>query len=249
VLINTSSFNGNSTAAFSAWTNADLGSITERTDNTNTAGLGGGHGLATGTRVTAGAYGNTTVTLANTSFKGAMSIALEPDDNFEQIRVDVSWDGGTHWSNKATTTTTGTEATYWYDVTGATAWTPAKLADGQLQVRADAQTVNSASTVSLDWLSVEVTYDTMVTGSRWDALFWDESLATGTDITFAVRASDTVFLKDAVTPSWTSVGGTSPVISGLPAGKYKQWRATLTPDGPRTSTPTLAEARVYYYGG
>jgi len=91
--------------------------------------------------------------------------------------------------------------------------------------------------------------DTTVTGSRWDALFWDESLATGTDITFAVRASDTVFLKDAVTPSWTLVGGTSPVLTGLTSGRYKQWRATLTSNGSQTNTPTLQEARVYYYGG
>ena len=91
--------------------------------------------------------------------------------------------------------------------------------------------------------------NTTVDGSRWDALFWDESLATGTDITFAVRASDAVFLKDAVTPSWTSVGGTSPVLTGLTSGSYKQWRATLTSNGSQTNTPTLQEVRVFYYGG
>lgn len=77
VLISGSSFNGTSTAQFSGWTNADLANILERTDNTNTSGLGGGHGMATGEKAAAGAYGDTTVTLANTSFKGAMSIALE----------------------------------------------------------------------------------------------------------------------------------------------------------------------------
>ncbi len=77
VLICGSSFNGTSTVQFSAWTNADLASLTERTDNTNTTGLGGGHGMATGEKASAGAYGATTVTLANTSFKGTMSIALE----------------------------------------------------------------------------------------------------------------------------------------------------------------------------
>jgi hypothetical protein len=91
--------------------------------------------------------------------------------------------------------------------------------------------------------------DTTVTGSRWDALFWDESLATGTDITFEVRASDTVFLQGAGSPSWTSVGGTSPVLAGLTSGRYKQWRATLTSDGSQTNTPTLQEVRVFYYGG
>lgn len=93
--------------------------------------------------------------------------------------------------------------------------------------------------------------DTTVTGSRWDALFWDESLATGTDITFEVRASDESFAKDAsdVSYPWTSAGGTSPVLAGLTSGRYKQWRATLTSDGSQTNTPTLQEVRVFYYGG
>lgn len=77
VLVCGSSFNGTSGAEFSGWTNADLANILERTDNTHTVGLGGGHGMATGEKATSGAYGNTTVTLANTSFKGAMSVALE----------------------------------------------------------------------------------------------------------------------------------------------------------------------------
>jgi len=76
----------------------------------------------------------------------------------EQIRIDVSWDGGTTWSAQQVTALTDTETTYWYDVTAETAWTPAKLADGQLQVRADAYTVGGAGSVSLDWLPVEVTY-------------------------------------------------------------------------------------------
>lgn len=78
VLITSTSFNGTSTANCSAWTNADLTSLTERTDNTNTAGLGGGHCLATGVKTTAGAYATTTVTLASTTFKGAISLALKP---------------------------------------------------------------------------------------------------------------------------------------------------------------------------
>lgn len=38
--------------------------------------MGGGFGLATGIKPPSGAIGDTTVTLANTSYKGAMSIAL-----------------------------------------------------------------------------------------------------------------------------------------------------------------------------
>jgi len=80
-LICTSSYNSTQTTEFGTtafWTNADLANIVERGDNTNTAGLGGGHGSATGEKASAGAYVNTTVSLAHTSYKGAMSIALEP---------------------------------------------------------------------------------------------------------------------------------------------------------------------------
>lgn len=75
----------------------------------------------------------------------------------DQIKVDVSWDGGSNWSATQNTTLTNAEATYWYDVSGVTSWTPAKLVNGQLKVRALAQTVNNAEVVRLDWLPVEVT--------------------------------------------------------------------------------------------
>ena len=66
------------TANFSAWTNADLTSLTERTDNTSSAGNGGGLGITTGVKATAGAYGATTVTCATAAKKGLLSIALKP---------------------------------------------------------------------------------------------------------------------------------------------------------------------------
>jgi len=88
--------------------------------------------------------------------------------------------------------------------------------------------------------------DSGIAGAKWDALFWDETLPSNTDITFEVRASDTAFTKDAATPSWTFVGGTSPVTSGLPSGRYLQWRATLTTSD-TARTPTLHEITVEYY--
>jgi len=87
--------------------------------------------------------------------------------------------------------------------------------------------------------------NTGVAGARWDALFWDETLTGDTDITFKVRASDTPFAKGAASPPWIPVGGDSPVISGLPSGRYMQWQATLTTSDP-SQTPTLHEVRVYY---
>lgn len=77
VLLCSSSRNGTGTAEFSGYTNADLANILERTDNTNTVGLGGGHGMATGEKASAGAYGVTAVTLANASLKAMLSIALK----------------------------------------------------------------------------------------------------------------------------------------------------------------------------
>lgn len=70
------SVNATGTANFSAWTNADLTSLTEHFDSSNTAGLGGGLGVASGLRAVAGTVGTTTVTYAATSFKGAMALAL-----------------------------------------------------------------------------------------------------------------------------------------------------------------------------
>jgi predicted ribosomally synthesized peptide with SipW-like signal peptide len=88
--------------------------------------------------------------------------------------------------------------------------------------------------------------DTGIAGTVWDGLFWDETLPASTDITFEVRASDTAFLKEDATPSWISIGGTSPVTSELPSGRYLQWRAILTTTD-TSKTPTLQEVRIYYH--
>jgi hypothetical protein len=88
--------------------------------------------------------------------------------------------------------------------------------------------------------------DTEASGAVWNCLFWDETLQSSTDITFEVRTSDTSFAKDADTPTWNDVGGSSPVNSGLPSGRYMQWRATLMASD-TSKTPTLHEVRVYYY--
>lgn len=80
VLIEGLSFNGISGVQCSAWTNTDLAVLVERADLTGTAGLGGGHCMATGEKATAGAYGSTTITIANTTYKGALSIALKPPE-------------------------------------------------------------------------------------------------------------------------------------------------------------------------
>jgi len=75
--IATSLPDASSTSKFSGWTNANLTSLTERTDNSVKDGNGGGLAIATGVKATAGAYGNTAVTLANAAYKGMISIAIK----------------------------------------------------------------------------------------------------------------------------------------------------------------------------
>ncbi|MFA5629027.1 MAG: hypothetical protein WC958_02025 [Dehalococcoidales bacterium] len=88
-------------------------------------------------------------------------------------------------------------------------------------------------------------FDSEKSGTRWDAVIWDSTLPVDTDITFEVRASDTPFNKDSGSPSWSSPSGTSPIQTGIPAGRYMQWRATLTTND-NSATPVLEEVRVYY---
>jgi hypothetical protein len=69
---------GNGTANFSGESNSDLGGVAELTDNTVSSGAGGGLAIIYGTKDAAGAYGATSVTLANSSVKATMTIALKP---------------------------------------------------------------------------------------------------------------------------------------------------------------------------
>ena len=68
-----------STTVFSSWANGNLTSVTECTDNATTSGNGGAIGIVTGVNTSAGAYGDTTVTVSTSAVKGMMSIALKGD--------------------------------------------------------------------------------------------------------------------------------------------------------------------------
>jgi hypothetical protein len=94
-------------------------------------------------------------------------------------------------------------------------------------------------------LLTSVVYDTANAGTRWDSLFWDSTLVTGTNVTFEVRASNTLFNKSDAAPAWQQSGWPSPVNSGLPSGRYLQWRATLSTSN-SSRTPILNEVRVWY---
>lgn len=67
----------NVTTNFSGWSNANLSSLTERTDDARNAGNGGALGIATGQKLAAGAYGNTASTLGSSATKGMISIAIK----------------------------------------------------------------------------------------------------------------------------------------------------------------------------
>lgn len=85
-----------------------------------------------------------------------------------------------------------------------------------------------------------------VANATWDALFWSEALPAYTNITFFVRANNSLFLKNNTVITWIPVGASSPVKTGLPRGQYMQWRANLTTTN-KTVTPDLQEVRVWYH--
>ncbi len=87
--------------------------------------------------------------------------------------------------------------------------------------------------------------DTDHSEASWDELSWSETLPSEANITFEVRASNSSFTKDASSPSWIDLGtADSPVTSGLPSGRYMQWRATLSRTD--SNTPTLHDVTIKY---
>jgi hypothetical protein len=147
----------NSTAMFSTMANTSLTSLAERMDNVRNSGGGGGFGMAQGFKATAGTMGTFTSTLTYASPKAYIAFALK-QATYPQIKVDVSCDGGTVWTSSQNTTLTASEVTYWYDVTSLAVWMPSKLTDVNFKVRALVQTQGNSTSISLDWLAVEVIY-------------------------------------------------------------------------------------------
>ena len=135
--------------------------------------------------------------------------------------------------------------TFWrYSITGNTWTATGDRANTPDTVGSGGSLVRGAVYVTSGTLASRV-LETGVNGARWDAMFWDKALPTSTGITFEVRASANSFAPGDITISWISIGGTSPVMSGLPSGRYMQWRATLTTSN-SANTPTLNEVRTYY---
>ena len=110
----------------------------------------------------------------------------------------------------------GTTAFWRYDILG-NSWTAMANALGNVQAGGALAFVAASTYVNSATIASQVR-DTGTAGARWDALFWDETLPPNTDITFEVRASDTLFAAGDALPAWTPVGGTSPVTSVCPPG-------------------------------
>jgi hypothetical protein len=206
----------NTNGKFTTMTDSSLTSLAERIDYCTSSGGGGGFALDEGYKATAGAVGTWASTLSAASTKAYISFALKPDSAYEQIRVDVSWDGGTSWSSQQATGLSGTQTTYWYNVTSATSWTPDKLSDTNLRVRVDAYTVDVAGQVNLDWIPVEATYTPanyeLDLEFQWTTADFDETneylcIYTGTVDAEALKV-------DVWTGSWTNI------ISSLSASQW-----------------------------
>lgn len=106
--------------------------------------------------------------------------------------------------------------------------------------------LSNTGVYSLNGTVASPVLDTSAPGEAWNALTWDASLETGTIVSFEVRAADSMFAAGDTLPAWFDAGDVSPVMSGLPPGRYMQWRATLSTSD-NTLTPVLHEVRVYHY--
>lgn len=78
VVLAASSATDTGTSRYSGWTNGNLTSLSERSDNSHTLGDGGGVAVATGLKATAGSTGTTSATAATGTAKGLITLALTP---------------------------------------------------------------------------------------------------------------------------------------------------------------------------
>ncbi|MDD1748060.1 MAG: hypothetical protein LUQ16_09890 [Methanomassiliicoccales archaeon] len=130
---------------------------------------------------------------------------------------------------------------YRYDLS-ISAWSITTSAPGN--VAAGGSLASGALMNSRSGTLTSITYDSGEVDCSFQGLFWNETLTAGMDISFEIRASNTL-LSGEPNAAWIYLGGTSPLTTGLPRGQYVQWRATLTTTNIHL-TPVLQEVRVYY---
>lgn len=164
------------------------------------------------------------------------SMANLPSTVYLGGSLSFSYPGYIYAFSGATTTR------FWRYQISANSWSAATSAPGT--VRAGGALASGYMLNARSGTLTSVVVDTTDVGTTVQGLFWTEGLRAGTDITFEMRASDTL-VSGAPNGPWINLGGTSPVTSGLPSGRYLQWRATLTTTNNHL-TPVLREVRAYY---
>lgn len=90
VLVGVSRENDDFNAHYSAWTNADLANIIERSDRGTVQGNGGGLATVTGEKATAGSYATTTAAVTNSVLDAFATFALIPA-SLASADAEVSW--------------------------------------------------------------------------------------------------------------------------------------------------------------
>jgi len=172
-----------STAAFSAEANGNLGSVTERTDNDVNEGNGGGAGTCDGSLITAGAVGTFTATYAYASPKAYIAFALRstvPNNAFDEI-YDTFGIGGTGTVTKvevgyeAYSSVSGEKLNFYTTHNGGSSWNSVHTSAG----------LGTSDPGTLTW--IDVTSDT-----TWD---WAEL----NDINYKMKV---VSNWVSVTPIW-----------------------------------------------
>jgi hypothetical protein len=95
-----------STAQYSAWTNASLTDLTEQVDNALIIGNGGTIGAASGVKAVAGAVSATTATLVTAATKAMMTVAFKPAASTTTVTqdLDLRWAVGTGLTMPSPTT-------------------------------------------------------------------------------------------------------------------------------------------------
>jgi glycerophosphoryl diester phosphodiesterase len=83
----------------SNYTNAALIDLQSESGNSTNLGDGGGIGVGRGTKLTAGAVGNTTMeaTAANNTYKAFFTIALEPASDQEIVNINTALNRSNNW--------------------------------------------------------------------------------------------------------------------------------------------------------
>jgi hypothetical protein len=93
----------NSTGQVGSWANASLANVTQRVNYNSNLGNGGGFGVATGEKATAGVVGTWSATLNNSAEQARIAFALQPPVVAQIVPISTVSAGG--WADQAGGTT------------------------------------------------------------------------------------------------------------------------------------------------